>query len=179
MSDDGDYQIRAMAQRNLTPGLTFDAAAASCGRDRPRYRSEFFDDLAEVVGLDIGSRILEVGCGPGVATEEMIARGWSVLDVEPSEQLVRAARGKFDASRLSVETATLDEWSANDRRFNAVFSGSASHWAAPQIRCVMVAAVLDPGCVIALSGSRERGRQGLRIVHGGDARTARARRCDR
>ena len=140
-----------MAQRDWTRGLTFDDAA-SYGRDRPRYPSEFLDDLAEVVGLDIGSRILEVGSGPGVAAEEMIARGWSVLDVGPSEQLVRVAREKFDASRSSVETATLDEWSANDRRFDAVFSASASHWVAPQIRWVKVAAVLDPGRVVALSG---------------------------
>lgn len=130
--------------------MSFDGAASSYDRFRPRYPREFFDDLADVVGLSSASRILEVGCGPGVATEEMVARGWSVLAVEPGEQLARVAREKFDDERFSVEVSTFDDWDAHGRHFDLVFSASAYHWVAPALRWVKAADVLVEGGHIAL-----------------------------
>ena len=143
-----------MAQRDLTRGLTFDAAAASYDRFRPRYPSELFDDLAHVVGLDASSRILEVGCGPGVATEEMIARGWSVLAVDPGAHLAQVARSKLGDERFAVEVATFDEWDPRGRRFDLVFSAAAYHWVAPAVRWRKAAAVLDDAGTLALAANR-------------------------
>ena len=143
-----------MAQRDLTRGLTFDHAAASYDRFRPRYPRAMFDDLSALVGLDGDSRILEVGCGPGVATEEMIARGWSVLAVDPGAQLAKVAREKFGDERFAVEISTFDEWQSHGRHFDLVFSAAAYHWVAPHLRWVKAADVLVERGVIALAGTR-------------------------
>src|SRR5665213_115350 len=105
-----DCQTRAMALRDLTRGRTFDDAATSYDLFRPRYPRELFDDVADVAGAGADSRILEVGCGPGIATEEMMARGWSVLGVDPGAQLAKVARDKFGDERFAVEISTFDEW---------------------------------------------------------------------
>jgi SAM-dependent methyltransferase len=143
-----------MARRDLSRGLAFDDAAASYDRFRPRYPTELFDDVAEVAGIDVDSRILEVGCGPGVATEEMMSRGWSVLAVDPGAQLAEVARAKFGDERFAVEVSTFDDWDLRGRQFDMVLSASAYHWVAPQVRWVKAADVLVDGGVVALAANR-------------------------
>ena len=63
-----------MVPRDLSLGRTFDVVAADYDRFRPRYPEAAFDDLAALASVDERSSILEVGCGPGVATEAMMAR---------------------------------------------------------------------------------------------------------
>jgi 2-polyprenyl-3-methyl-5-hydroxy-6-metoxy-1,4-benzoquinol methylase len=145
-----DCQNRVMGRLDVARAMSFDGAASSYDRFRPRYPREFFDDLADVVGLSSDSRILEVGCGPGVATEEMMDRGWSVLAVEPGERLARVAREKFDDERFAVEISTFDDWDAHGRHFDLLFSASAYHWVAPALRWVKAADVLVEGGHIAL-----------------------------
>ena len=149
-----DCQTGAMAIRDLTRGLTFDGAAASYDRFRPRYPSAMFDDLSDAVGVDAQSRILEVGCGPGVATEEMMARGWSVLAVDPGAHLAKVAREKFGDERFAVEVSTFDDWDPQGRHVDLLFSAAAYHWVAPHLRWVKAADVLVEGGVIALAGNR-------------------------
>src|ERR1019366_2412133 len=128
-----------MTPRDLSRGLTFDDAAASYDRFRPRYPRELFDDLAATGGISATSRILEIGCGPGVATEERMAGGWSVLGVDPGEQLARVAREKFGDERFAVEVSTFDDWQVRGRSFDLLFSASAYHWVAPEVRWVKAA----------------------------------------
>lgn len=173
-----DCQTRGMALRDLSRGLTFDDAASSYDRFRPRYPSELFDDVAAVVGLDANSRILEVGCGPGVATEEMMARGWSVLAVDPGAQLAAVAREKFGDERFAVEVATFDDWESRGRHFDVLISAAAYHWVAPEVRWVKAADVLDEGGYVALAGNKwiaegsfhdfSQATRALRVAHGMD-----------
>ncbi len=141
-----------MTFRDLARGRRFDEAAAAYDRYRPRYPTALFDDVVDVGGVPAGAHLLEIGCGPGVATAGLLERGWSVLALEPGEKLARIARERFDPTRFRVEVATFDEWDARGRRFDAVFSASAYHWVAPDVRWPRAAAVLDPGGVLALVG---------------------------
>ena len=167
-----------MVRRDLTRGLTFDDAPDRYDRYRPRYPHQLFDDVAEMGAIDGASRILEVGCGPGLASEELIARGWSVLAVEPGTQLARVAREKLCDDRFAVEVSTFEEWQPRGRRFDLVFSASAYHWVAPELRWVKAAEVLAHDGHIALAGHhalREgsfhdftEATRGLRAAHGVD-----------
>lgn len=140
-----------MARREQLRGLTFDKVAGEYNLFRPRYPSALFDDLRDVVGLGPDSRILEVGSGPGVATEEMVSRGWSVVAVEPGAQLARVARDKFADERFAVEVSTFDDWDPRGRRFDLVISATAYHWVAPEVRWTKAAQVLDDGGYLALA----------------------------
>jgi trans-aconitate methyltransferase len=148
------WQNLVVTLRDLSRGMTFNDAASSYDRYRPRYPRALFDDLQRVVGVDAQSRILEVGCGPGVATEEMMARGWSVLAVDPGAELGRVAREKFGDDRFAVEIATFDEWDSRGRKFDLVFSATAYHWVAPVLRWVKAAEVLDERGFIALTSNK-------------------------
>jgi SAM-dependent methyltransferase len=177
-----------MALRDLSRGRTFDAAATSYDRFRPRYPRELFDDLQRAARVDADSRILEVGCGPGVATEEMMARGWSVFAVDPGAQLAKVARDKFGDDRFAVEVTTFDDWDPRGRHFDLVVSAAAYHWVAPHLRWRKAADVLVGGGHLALIGYRpvaegsfedfgEATRE-LRVAHGVDDERATPSRAD-
>lgn len=178
VGDHAACQTCDMVRRDLSRGLTFDGAASSYDLFRPRYPGALFDDLRDAAHLDATSRILEVGCGPGVASEELIARGWSVLAVDPGAQLARVAREKFAGERFAVEVATFDDWEPRARRFDVLFSASAYHWVDPHVRWVKAADVLVEDGLIALAGNRHVAQgtfhdfydatRGLRVGHGVD-----------
>jgi ubiquinone/menaquinone biosynthesis C-methylase UbiE len=66
-----------------------------------------------------GSHVLDVGCGPGVMAEEILARGCRFWGVDPSEKMISIARGRFgghpnarlvqgDAGRLPFTDSFFD-----------------------------------------------------------------------
>ena len=50
-----------------------------------------------------GARVVDVGCGGGLLSESLAARGADVLGIDASEDAVDAARAHLDASGLEVE----------------------------------------------------------------------------
>ncbi|HYX84607.1 MAG TPA: methyltransferase domain-containing protein, partial [Gaiellales bacterium] len=61
---------------------TFDSAADIYDRARPEYPEALFDELMRLSGLAAGDRVLEVGCGTGIATRPLVDRGLRVTCVE-------------------------------------------------------------------------------------------------
>lgn len=101
------------------------------GWDPERYArtARFVSDLGAPV-LDLlapqpGERILDLGCGDGVLTAELVARGCVVVvvGVDASAAQVEAARRRgLDARVMSGEQLAFDG------EFDAVFSNAALHW---------------------------------------------------
>jgi trans-aconitate methyltransferase len=70
-----------------------------------------------------GELVLDVGCGDGVLTASLVARGATVIGIDSSPEMIAAARARgVDARLLAVETLALPE------RFDAAFSNAALHW---------------------------------------------------
>jgi SAM-dependent methyltransferase len=88
--------------------VSFDVAAESYDRFMGRYSQLLSPQLADLAGVRGGQRALDVGCGPGALTTELVTRlgPAAVAAVDPSEPFVAAARARnpgVDVLRASAE----------------------------------------------------------------------------
>ncbi|HEY3873518.1 MAG TPA: methyltransferase domain-containing protein [Actinocrinis sp.] len=79
-------------------------------------RARPFADLLAQVGAEAPGRVVDLGCGPGNATE-LLADRWPcarVLGVDNSAEMVAAAARRARPGRLEFTRADLREWRAAD-----------------------------------------------------------------
>jgi len=130
---------------------TFGSVAELYDRARPTYPTAVFDDLAELAGLEAGSRVLEIGPGTGKATVELVRRGYAVAGVELSPELAEVARRNVPAAE--IEVGDFEDWEPREADFDAVTSFNAFHWIAPEIRYAKPARLLRPGGSLGVIGA--------------------------
>jgi SAM-dependent methyltransferase len=125
-----------------TRAESFGTVADLYDRARPSYPPALLDALLAESTPDV----LDVGCGTGIASALLSARGATVLGVEIDERMAKLARRRG----VEVEVASFERWQANGRDFDLLTSAQAWHWIDPRIGVAKAAAVL-----------REDGRIGL------------------
>jgi len=89
--------------------------------------ARFVSDMAGAVvdWLDVqpGQDILDLGCGDGALTEQLVAAGAHVVGVDVSKDLLAAAKKRgLDVSYMNGQALEFDN------RFDAVFTNAALHW---------------------------------------------------
>lgn len=104
---------------------------------RPTYPPALVDALL----ADGATRVLDVGCGTGIASALFVARGCEVTGVEVDARMAALAREKG----IDVEVSEFERWDDRGRRFELVISGQAWHWIDPGAGAAKAAAVLSPG----------------------------------
>ena len=93
-------------------GMSFVVPADAYDRFMGRYSMLLSSQLCDLAGIAGGQRVLDVGCGPGALTAELVARVGSaaVSAVDPSEPFVEAARERnpdVDVQQASAEAAPV------------------------------------------------------------------------
>ena len=127
---------------------TFGSVAEQYDRARPTYPAAVFDDLAEIAGLEPGSRVLEIGPGTGKATVELVRRGYSVTGIELSPDLAEIAHRNVPSA--AIEVGDFETWEPEGGGFDAIVAFAAFHWIAPTLRYAKPAQLLRPGGSLAV-----------------------------
>ena len=149
-------------------------SAASYG-EHARFVSDLAGGVMDWLEARSGERILDLGCGDGVLTAELAAKGASMVGVDASEDFVRASRARgLDVRLMDGEALTFDN------EFDAVFSNAALHWMTRPERVIAgVAKALKPkGRFVAEFGGHGNvaaittALQAVAMRHGKDARLA-------
>jgi len=88
--------------------MGFDVPADAYDRFMGRYSRLLAPRMADLAGVTAGHRALDVGCGPGSLTGELVSRlgPGAVAAVDPSEPFVAAASSRFpdvDVRRAAAE----------------------------------------------------------------------------
>jgi len=79
--------------------------------------------VVELLAPRAGERILDLGCGDGVLTDQLVAVGAEVVGVDASPDMVAAAKARgLDARVMDGQALTFGA------EFDAVFSNAALHW---------------------------------------------------
>ena len=119
--------------------------AASYADARPTYPDELVDALVAATGIGPGSRLLEVGCGPGTATLPLARLGCRITAVELGEGLAAEARRRLAAyPDVDVVTGSFESWPPGEHAFDLVYAATAWHWVDPDVRYRRAHDVLRP-----------------------------------
>ena len=130
---------------------SFDGVADLYETYRPSYPAELIDEVIILSGIQPGGEILEVGSGTGKATRLFAQRGFSLLCLEPGQNLIDVAKGQLnDYPQVRFERSRFEEWEANQRKFDLLISAQAFHWVPQEVRFVKAASALKPQGHIAL-----------------------------
>lgn len=130
--------------------MGFDGAAIDYDRFMGRYSTLLSAPFADFAGVRAGQRVLDVGCGPGALTGELVARvgASSVAGVDPSASYAASARERFPD--LRVETASAGDLPFDDAEFDAALAQLVVHFLADPVHDLReMARVTRPGGIIA------------------------------
>jgi SAM-dependent methyltransferase len=131
---------------------TFNVAAESYDRFMGRYSTLLAPQMADFAGVAAGQRVVDVGCGPGALTAELVARvgAANVAAAEPSEPFVTAARQRFPG--VDIRHAAAEHLPFPDAAFDTSIAQLVVHFMADPVGGLReMARVTKPGGVVSAS----------------------------
>lgn len=140
--------------------MSFAVAADAYDRFMGRYSGELALGFANFAGVEAGQKVLDVGCGPGALTAQLVRRvgAESVAAVDPSESFVAAARERHPG--VDVRLAAAEELPYADGSFDATLAQLVVHFmtdpaagVAEMVRVTRSGGVVA-ACVWDLAGGR-------------------------
>jgi SAM-dependent methyltransferase len=120
----------------------FGSDPASYDLARPGHAEQVYEVLVERCGLGPGSQVLEVGPGTGQATRQLLARGASVVAIEPDPSLAAYVE---TALGLDVRVDTLEDAELPTSDFDLAVAASCFHWVDEAVGLAKLFAALRPG----------------------------------
>jgi len=111
----------------------FEVAAEAYDRFMGVYSRQLAPLLADYAGLHAGQRVLDVGCGPGALTTELVGRlgAGAVVAVDPSRSFIEALRERCPS--VEVEQAAAEELPFGDGAFDAALAQLVVHFMADPV----------------------------------------------
>ena len=108
--------------------MTFAVAAESYDRFMGRYSVLLSPQLADLAGVGAGQRVIDVGCGPGALTAELVKRVGTaaVCAVDPSESFVEAARSRNPG--VDVQQSSAEQLPFSDGEFDVALAQLVVHF---------------------------------------------------
>jgi ubiquinone/menaquinone biosynthesis C-methylase UbiE len=130
--------------------MGFAVPADAYDRFMGRYSQPLGPLFADFAGVEAGKRTVDVGCGPGALTAELVKRVGTdnVSAVDPSPSFVDAARTRFP--EVDIRQATAEELPFEDQSFDAALAQLVVHFMSDPVAGLReMARVTRPGGVVA------------------------------
>ena len=141
--------------------MTFSVGADAYDRFMGRYSRPLAPLFVEFARVEPGQRVIDVGCGPGALTAELVRRlgAEAVSAVDTSEPFVAALRAREPG--IDVRRAAAEELPYGERSFDAALAQLVVHFMADPVRGVReMARVTRPCGVVAACVWDHAGRGG-------------------
>lgn len=126
----------------------FDSVAERYDRARPAHPARLIADVLHLSGADHGDRVLEVGSGTGIATQQLAESGLRVTCIELGHDLASVARRRLARHPgVDIVVADFETWEPppETEPFDLVVAAASWHWIDPEIRYAKAWRLLRPG----------------------------------
>src|SRR5215831_8551111 len=130
--------------------MSFDVSAGAYLRFMGRYSEPLAAQFADLAGVHPGQRLLDVGCGPGALTAELVGRAGAdaVSAVEPSASFAAAARERLPG--VDIRQAAAEQLPFSDDTFDAALAQLVVHFMADPVTGLReMGRVTRPGGVVS------------------------------
>jgi SAM-dependent methyltransferase len=130
--------------------MSFEVSADAYDHFMGRYSVQLAPQLAQLAEVGAGQRVLDVGCGPGALTGELVrlVGADAVAAVDPSETFVAAARERHPT--VDVRRAPAEQLPFEDEAFDAALAQLVVHFMGDPVAGLReMARVTRPGGVVA------------------------------
>ena len=130
--------------------MSFDVAADAYDRFMGRYSVLLAPQLADLAGIAAGQRAMDVGCGPGSLTRELVDRLGpdAVSAVDPSASFVEAVRARYPG--VDVRSASAEALPFEDDIVDAAMAQLVVHFMTDPVGGISeMRRVTRPGGVVA------------------------------
>lgn len=132
--------------------MSFDVPAGAYARYMGRFSEPLAAQFAELADVRAGQRALDVGCGPGAVTAQLVERlgAGAVSAVDPSAPFVEAIRARFP--EVDVQTGTAEQLPFPDDTFDLALAQLVVHFMTdPVVGLSEMARVTHRGGLVAAS----------------------------
>jgi SAM-dependent methyltransferase len=101
---------------------------------RPGYPIELFNHIVDYSMLKNDAKILEIGSGPGQATDCFVKNGYSITGLEIGEKQVQYLLEKYsEYHNFNSICSSFEEYDGLKETYDLIFSATAFHWIKPEV----------------------------------------------
>jgi ubiquinone/menaquinone biosynthesis C-methylase UbiE len=143
------HRVGELAVSKLA-GMSFNVGADAYLRFMGRYSEQLAAQFADLAGVSGVQRVLDVGCGPGALTAELVARVGAdvVCGVEPSGSFAEAVRERLPGVDIRVGEAEHLPWA--DDSFDGALAQLVVHFLGDPVQGLReMGRVTRPGGTVA------------------------------
>jgi SAM-dependent methyltransferase len=128
----------------------FTGLATIYDRYRPTYPSTLIEWCKK--HYPINESILDVGCGTGIFTQQLVDEGFQVIGVEPNAEMLNLARSRFQNTSRSLPflQCPAERIDLEDDSISGIVVAQAFHWFEATKALQEFARLLRPRCWVAL-----------------------------
>ena len=134
----------------------YSPSAASYDNGRPDYPRAIISEVASITAISASSKLLEIGSGPGTATQSFAELGCSIDCVEPNPKFVEIARQRFkNHPHIRFHQSTFEEYDHESAMVDVVLAATSFHWVNKDVALAKSAALLKSSGYLVLLWNKE------------------------
>ena len=118
---------------------------------RVGYPQDLINDVILLSGISKEGKILEVGCGTGKATAMLGEKGYDILAIDISADLIALARKNTrHLPNVRYEVVSFEDADLEPNSFDLIVAAQSWHWTDPEIRYKKAHKILKDSGAIAV-----------------------------
>lgn len=106
----------------------FTDKATTYGKYRPKYPLEIIGYLMACLDLQNDSTIVDIGCGTGILTKELVDYGFKTIGIEPNKSMYNEAKKYLQNYDCQLINASAENTSLKDNSVDLITVAQALHW---------------------------------------------------